>query len=130
MSEGCLAGCCPHPRGDPGPAEAYGAPAGVGGVPAGTGCPRDLPWAPLPERAAHLYGCQGLSTYRIADLTGIGRQGVTRVLPRAGIPDKPRGGGRRRPPRGAGAGVPAMPMRAWERQPTGRGVLTPPRQSG
>jgi len=100
VSEGCLAGCCPHVRDDP-------IPPGAGSAGAGAACPRDLPWAPLPERAAHLYGCQGLSTYRIADLTGISRQRVTRVLHRAGIPVKPRGGGRRRLPRGAGLGVEA-----------------------
>jgi hypothetical protein len=99
MSEGCLAGCCPHVRGDPTPPE-------EGGAGAGPGCPRDLPWAPLPERTAHLYGCQGLSTYRIAAVVGISRQRVTRVLHRAGMPVKPRGAGRRRLPRGAGAGVP------------------------
>jgi hypothetical protein len=99
VSERCLAGCCPHVRDDPIPPE-------TDSDGAGTGCPRDLPWAPLPERAAHLYRCQGLSTYRIADLAGISRQRVTRVLHRAGIPVKPRGSGRRRPPRGAGAGVP------------------------
>ncbi|MFI5080209.1 MAG: hypothetical protein ACHQCE_04005 [Streptosporangiales bacterium] len=81
-------------------------PSTVNSAGAGAGCPRDLPWAPLPERAAHLYGCQGLSTYRIADLAGISRQRVTRVLHRAGIPIKPRGSGRRRLPRGADAGVP------------------------
>jgi hypothetical protein len=100
VSEWCLAGCCPHVRDDPIPPEESGAGAEAG-------CPRDLPWAPLPERAAHLYGCQGLSTYRIAGLVGISRQRVTRVLHRAGVPVKPRGSGRRRPPGGAGAGVPA-----------------------
>jgi hypothetical protein len=100
MSEGCLAGCCPHPCGDSSRSAAAGADAG-------SGCPRDLPWAPLPERVAHLYGCQGLSTYRVADVVGISRQRVTRVLHRAGMPVKPRGSGRRRVPRGAGARVPA-----------------------
>jgi hypothetical protein len=60
----------------------------------------------LPERVIHLYGCQGLSTYRVADIVDISRQRVTRVLHRAGVPVKPRGSGRRRLPRGAGAGVP------------------------
>jgi hypothetical protein len=60
----------------------------------------------MPERVAHLYGCRGLSTYRIADVVGVSRQVVTRMLHRAGVPVKPRGGGRRRLPRGAGAGVP------------------------
>ena len=58
------------------------------------------------ERVVHLYGCRGLSTYRIAGVVGVSRQVVTRMLHRAGVPVKPRGGGRRRLPRGAGAGVP------------------------
>jgi hypothetical protein len=99
VSEGCLAGCCPHVWSDAIPPEA-------GSAGAGSGCPRDLPRAPLPERIAHLYGCQGLSTYRVAGVVGISRQRVTRVLHRAGVPVKPRGSGRRRLPRGAGAGVP------------------------
>jgi hypothetical protein len=72
----------------------------------GCGCPPDVPGAVEPERIAHLYQCQGLSTYRIGDVVGISRQRVTRMLHRAGIPVKPRGSGRRRPPRGAGAAVP------------------------
>jgi transposase InsO family protein len=55
---------------------------------------------------AHLYRCQGLSTYRIEDVVGISRQRITRILHRAGVPVKPRGGGRRRLPRGPGAAVP------------------------
>ena len=99
MSHGCLAGCCPHGCGDPAPSTAYEAGAGSDG-------PKDVPGALLPERVVHLYGCQGLSTYRVADVVGISRQRVTRVLHRAGVPVKPRGSGRRRLPRGAGAGVP------------------------
>ena len=38
-----------------------------------------------PERLAHLYRCRGLSTYRIAELTGLDRQRVTRALHRAGV---------------------------------------------
>lgn len=60
----------------------------------------------MPERVAHLYECQGLSTYRIADVVGLGRQVVTRILHRAGVPTKPRGSGRRRTRRGASADVP------------------------
>lgn len=60
----------------------------------------------MPERVAHLYGCQGLSTYRIAAVVGVSRQVVTRVLHRAGVPVKPRGSGRHRPPSGAGSEVP------------------------
>lgn len=91
MSHECPAGCCPHPQGEPGP------PAGV---PA-PGCPTDIPDRPLPERVAHLYACQELSTYRIARLAGINRQRVTRMLHNAGIAVKPQGAGRRRPSGGA-----------------------------
>ena len=73
---------------------------------AGPGCPPDVPAAPLPERAAHLYTCQGLSTYRVAATVGISRQRVTRMLHRAGVSVKPKGSGRRRLLRGAGARVP------------------------
>jgi hypothetical protein len=75
-------------------------------TPSGCGCPPDAPGAALPERVAHLYQCQGLSTYRIGAVVGISRQRVTRMLHRAGIPVKSRGSGRRRLPRGAGAAVP------------------------
>jgi len=80
MSEHCPAECCPHG----GATEAH--------------CPVDLPQAPLPERAVHLYACQGLSTYKIAAITGIGRQRITRLLRKAGISVKPRGAGRRKAP--------------------------------
>jgi hypothetical protein len=78
MNEWCPAGCCPH-EGTAQEAE----------------CPADLPEAPLPERAAHLYACQMLSTRKIAAITGIDRQRITRLLHRAGITVKPRGAGRR-----------------------------------
>lgn len=74
----CPAGCCPH---DSAAREA--------------GYPVDLPQAPLSERAAHLYACRQLSTYRIAAITGVDRQRVTRLLHRAGVAVKP-GGARRR----------------------------------
>lgn len=48
---------------------------------------------------AHLYLCAGLSTYRIAQLTGSDRQRVTRRLRRAGVPPRPRGAGGTRPER-------------------------------
>ena len=52
--------------------------------------------ATMDELVSHLYVCQGLSTYRIGELTGMGRQRVGRRLARLGIPVKPRGAGRRR----------------------------------
>ncbi len=52
-----------------------------------------------PEWLAHLYLCRELSTYRIAELTGLDRQRVTRALHRAGVPVHPRGTGRFRPVR-------------------------------
>jgi hypothetical protein len=55
--------------------------------------------AAAPEWLAHLYTCRGLSTYRIAGLTGLDRQRVTRALHRAGVPVRPRGAGRLRPVR-------------------------------
>jgi len=99
VSQQCLAGCCPHDCDDP-----AGNAANGGRV--APGCPADVPEAPVPERVAHLYGCRGLSTYRIADVVGVSRQVVTRMLHQAGVPVKPRGGDRRRLPRGPGAGVP------------------------
>jgi hypothetical protein len=84
MSGSCVAGCCPH----------AGYPPGSGG--GAEGCPPDLPDAPAPERIAHLYACQLLSTYRIARITGDDRQRVNRMLRKAGIAVKPRGAGRPR----------------------------------
>jgi len=52
-----------------------------------------------PGLLSHLYLCLGLSTYRIAERTGIDRQRVTRALRRAGVPLRPRGAGRLRPVR-------------------------------
>jgi len=57
---------------------------------------------PEPGWLAHLYLCQGLSTYSIAERTGLGRQRVTRMLHRAGVPLRPRGVGRLRPVRRSG----------------------------
>jgi transposase len=45
---------------------------------------------------AHLYICQGLSTYQISEIVGASRQRVQRMLKRAGVPVKPRGAGRPR----------------------------------
>jgi len=50
-----------------------------------------------PERLAHLYLCCDLSTYRIAEFTGLDRQRVTRALHRTGVALRPRGAGRSRP---------------------------------
>lgn len=55
-----------------------------------------LPRAAVTELVTHLYACTGMSTYRIAELTGLGRQRVARLLTRAGVPVKPRGAGRPR----------------------------------
>jgi hypothetical protein len=62
-----------------------------------------------PERLAHLYLCRGLSTYRIAELTGADRQRVTRTLHRAGVALRPRGAGRFRPLRRA-HDLPGLPQ--------------------
>jgi DNA-binding CsgD family transcriptional regulator len=51
---------------------------------------------------AHLYICGGLSTYHIAQLAGLDRQRVTRLLRRAGVPLRPRGAGGIRPERRRG----------------------------
>lgn len=54
------------------------------------------PDSDVAELMAHLYLCEGLSTYRIGERTGIGRQRVGRLLTRAGVAVKPRGAGRQR----------------------------------
>jgi hypothetical protein len=55
-----------------------------------------------PEQLAHLYVCCELSTYRIAVVTGLDRQRVTRALHRAGVMLRARGAGRPRPLRRTG----------------------------
>ena len=97
--------------------------------------------ASLAERVSHLYECEQLSTYRIAEILGIDRQRVGRILRRSGIVVKPRGAGRRRQPdprqelvedlyvRGrlssgeisALTGIPSRTVRGWLH---GRGVAT------
>jgi hypothetical protein len=62
-----------------------------------------------PGWLAHLYTCQGLSTYQIAARTGVGRQRVTRALRKAGVPLRSRGAGRLRPVRRAGE-PPDLPL--------------------
>jgi len=52
--------------------------------------------ADVGELVSHLYLCEGLSTYRIGELTGMDRQRVGRLLSRLGVPVKPRGAGRQR----------------------------------
>ena len=54
-----------------------------------------------PDQLAHLYVCRELSTYRIAAITGLDRQRVTRALHRAGVMLRARGVGRPRPLRRA-----------------------------
>jgi hypothetical protein len=78
VSKECAGGCCPHDGASP-----------------DAGCPDDLPAAPLAERAAHLYACRMLSTYKIGAVTGAGRQRITRVRRKAGVAVKPYGAGRR-----------------------------------
>jgi hypothetical protein len=69
-----------------------------------------------PEWLAHLYICCGLSTYRIAELTGLDRQRVTRALHRARVPLRPRGAGRLRPVRRPSdpAGLPRLMTELYE----------------
>ena len=62
-------------------------------------CAGDEDDTAAPGWLAHLYVCRGLSTYRIAELTGLDRQRVTRALHRAGVPVRARGAGRLRPAR-------------------------------
>ena len=50
-----------------------------------------------PGWLAHLYLCQGLSTYAIGEVAGLDRQRVTRMLRKAQVPLRPRGAGRLRP---------------------------------
>lgn len=52
--------------------------------------------ADIGDLLSHLYLCEGLSTYRIGELTGMDRQRVGRLLAKLGVPVKPRGAGRRR----------------------------------
>jgi hypothetical protein len=83
VSEQCLAGCCPHDGASLGGASQGGASQGGtgkgGGLPGG-GCPRDLPDAALGERVVHLRGCQLLPVQKIAALTGVGRELISRLL--------------------------------------------------
>src|SRR6202167_519519 len=78
------AGCCPYAHGT------IGSPA--------PGRPTRPSLADSAALVSHLYDCQGLSTYEIATAVGISRQRVGRLLHKAGVPVKPRGAGRPRPP--------------------------------
>jgi hypothetical protein len=62
-----------------------------------------------PDRLAHLYLCRGMSTYCIAELTGVDRQRLTRTLHRAGVALHPRGAGHFRPLRRA-HDLPGLPQ--------------------
>jgi len=77
VSQDCLAGCCPHDGASP-----------------GAGCPGDLPGAPLPERVSHLRNCRLLSINKIATVTGVGREFITRLLYEA-VPEASTGTARR-----------------------------------
>jgi plasmid maintenance system antidote protein VapI len=79
------AGLCPH-------ASASTSPRSPGAVPG------RLPDASLVEHVCHLYECEQLSTYQVAEIVGVGRQRVGRIVRNAGIVVKPRGAGRRRQP--------------------------------
>ncbi|MGH3172116.1 MAG: hypothetical protein ACRDN0_40450 [Trebonia sp.] len=61
---------------------------------------------PRPGWLAHLYECQGWSTYQIGERTGLGRQRVTRALRKAGVEVRPRGAGRDR----GSTGDPGLPQ--------------------
>lgn len=84
MSEECPAGCCPHDSARTGP-----------------GCPGDLPDAPLPERTYHLRNCRLLPVNKIAAVTGVDREFITRLLYEA-VPEPRRPAGRRRAARRVG----------------------------
>jgi hypothetical protein len=51
---------------------------------------------PLAALVPHLYADHGLSTYQIAEIVGMDRQRVGRLLNKAGVPVKARGAGRAR----------------------------------
>ena len=64
---------------------------------------------PLPQqdralliRLTHLYLCEQLSTYRIAQITGLDRQRVTRLLRKANVSLRRSGVGATQPPRRRG----------------------------
>jgi hypothetical protein len=78
VSEECPASCCPHDS------------AG-----AGAACPGDIPGAPLPERVFHLRNCRLLPVSKIAAVTGVDREFITRLLYEAVPEGRPRGGARR-----------------------------------
>jgi hypothetical protein len=75
-------GVCSHPAVPPAPNGRRGAIASI---------PMDVV-----EQIGHLYQCEELSTYRIAEIAGLSRQRVNRLLKQMGIAIQPRGTGRRR----------------------------------
>jgi hypothetical protein len=93
VNEECPVGCCPHATAS-----------------SDAGCPDDLPSAPLTERAAHLYACQLLSTYKIAAITGIDRPRITALLRKGGVRVTPSGAGRSKTRPSAAAEEPGQLM--------------------
>jgi hypothetical protein len=89
------------PASDPGTAAAR---PGTPSLPGSCRCRQ--PGAPPGEAdpaagLAHLYLCEGQSTYRIAQIVGMDRQRVTRLLRKAGVMLRSRGAGGTRPGRRA-----------------------------
>jgi transposase len=91
--------------------------------PGGNG-PVGGPGAGLTELVSHLYLCQGLSTYRISEIVGISRQRVGRLLNRSGVPVKPRGAGRRRPPDAEQAALTDLMERLYQQLGLSSGLIS------
>jgi predicted HTH domain antitoxin len=96
-------GCCPY---------AQGATDSPGSAPDQLDGPSRADTVTL---ISHLYDCQGLSTYEIAKVVGIGRQRVGRLLNKAGVPVKPRGAGRQRKQDEEQAALTDLAVRLYQR---------------